>query len=124
MKHTVIAAAIAAAAASLTGCAFFQKEPQPIRIQYEAKNADATGLIRAFDMRGDTVLQFFTVCLLIYVVLSWVAPDVRNPAVQLLSRICEPVLRPVRRVVPPLGGLDLSALIVLVALQVLRILLH
>lgn len=61
MKHTVIAAAIAATAASLTGCAFFQKEPQPIRIQYEAKNADATGLIRAFDMKGNTVLQFFDV---------------------------------------------------------------
>lgn len=61
MKHTVIAAAIAATAASLTGCAFFQKEPQPIRIQYEAENADATGLIRAFDMKGNTVLQFFDV---------------------------------------------------------------
>jgi len=72
----------------------------------------------------DTVLQFFTVCLLIYVVLSWVAPDVRNPAIQLLSRICEPVMRPVRRVIPPLGGLDLSPLIVLIALQAFRILLR
>ena len=72
----------------------------------------------------DTVLQFFTVCLLIYVVLSWVAPDVRNPAIQLLARVCEPVLRPVRRLIPPLGGLDLSPLIVLIALQALRILLR
>ncbi len=72
----------------------------------------------------DLTLQFFTVCLLIYVVLSWVAPDVRNPAVQLLSRVCEPVLRPVRRVLPPLGGLDLSPLLVLIALQALRITLN
>jgi YggT family protein len=72
----------------------------------------------------DTVLQFFTVCLLIYVVLSWVAPDVHNPAIQLLARVCEPVLRPVRRLIPTLGGLDLSPLIVLIALQALRILLH
>jgi YggT family protein len=72
----------------------------------------------------DLVLQFFTVCLLIYVVLSWVAPDVRNPAIQLLSRICEPVLRPVRRILPPLGGLDLSPLLVLIALQAVRILLR
>jgi YggT family protein len=72
----------------------------------------------------DTVLQFFTVCLLVYVVLSWVAPDVRNPVIQLLSRVCEPVLRPVRRLIPPLGGLDLSPLIVLIALQALRILLR
>ena len=72
----------------------------------------------------DLTLQFFTVCLLIYVVLSWVAPDVRNPAVQLLARVCEPVLRPVRRVLPPLGGLDLSPLLLLIALQALRITLN
>ena len=72
----------------------------------------------------DLTLQFFTVCLLIYVVLSWVAPDVRNPAVQLLARVCEPVLRPVRRVLPPLGGLDLSPLLLLIALQALRIALN
>ena len=72
----------------------------------------------------DLTLQFFTVCLLIYVVLSWVAPDVRNPAVQLLARVCEPVLKPVRRVLPPLGGLDLSPLLVLIALQALRIALN
>ena len=72
----------------------------------------------------DLTLQFFTVCLLIYVVLSWVAPDVRNPAVQLLARVCEPVLKPVRRVLPPLGGLDLSPLLVLIALQALRIVLN
>ena len=72
----------------------------------------------------DLTLQFFTVCLLIYVVLSWVAPDVRNPAVQLLARVCEPVLKPVRRVLPPLGGLDLSPLLLLIALQALRIALN
>jgi len=72
----------------------------------------------------DLTLQFFTVCLLIYVVLSWVAPDLRNPAVQLLGRVCEPVLRPVRRLLPPLGGLDLSPLLVLIALQALRITLN
>jgi YggT family protein len=80
-------------------------------------------LTRAFFSLLDLVLQFFTVCLLIYVVLSWIAPDVHNPAVQLLARICEPVLRPVRRIVPPIGGLDLSALLVLIALQAVRILL-
>ena len=73
---------------------------------------------------ADTILQFYIVCLLIYVVLSWVASDVRNPAIQLLSRICEPLLRPVRRVIPPIGGLDLSALLVLIALQALALLLH
>jgi YggT family protein len=81
-------------------------------------------LVRALLSLLDLVLQFYTVCLLIYVVLSWVAPDVRNPAIQLLLRICEPVLAPVRRVLPPLGGLDLSPLLVLIALQAVRILLR
>ena len=72
----------------------------------------------------DTVLQFYIVCLLIYVVLSWVASDVRNPAVHLLSRLCEPLLRPVRRVVPSLGGLDLSPLLVLIVLQAVSLLLR
>jgi len=84
----------------------------------------ATIVVNALRSLIDTVLQFFTVCLLIYVVLSWVAPDVHNPAIQLLSRVCEPVLRPVRRIIPPLGGLDLSPLIVLIALQAFRILLR
>jgi YggT family protein len=71
-----------------------------------------------------TILQFYTVAILIYALLSWVAPGTHSPANELLGRICEPLLRPVRRVVPPLGGLDLSALFVLIGLQALQILLH
>jgi YggT family protein len=64
-----------------------------------------------------TILQFYTVAILIYALLSWVAND-------LLGRICEPILRPIRRVIPPVGGLDLSALFVLIGLQALQILLR
>jgi len=53
-----------------------------------------------------------------------VAPGTFSPASQLLSRICEPLLSPVRRVIPPLGGLDLSALFVLIGLQALQRLLY
>ena len=60
MKYTTIAATIAAAL-TLGGCAYFQNDVRPIQINYEAANADATGLIRAFDMKGNTVLQFFDV---------------------------------------------------------------
>ncbi|HEX7373578.1 MAG TPA: YggT family protein [Steroidobacteraceae bacterium] len=70
-----------------------------------------------------TVLQFYFVAILIYALLSWVSPGTYSPANQLLARICEPLLTPVRRVIPPLGGLDLSALFVLIALQALQILL-
>ena len=70
-----------------------------------------------------TILQFYTIAIIVYALLSWIAPGTYSPANQLLSRICEPLLAPVRRVIPPLGGLDLSALFVLIGLQALQILL-
>jgi len=73
---------------------------------------------------ASTVLQFYFVAVLIYALLSWVAPGSYSPGAQLLGRLCEPLLAPLRRVIPPIGGLDLSALFVLIGLQALQILLH
>jgi YggT family protein len=69
-----------------------------------------------------TVLQFYTFALFLYVLLSWVAPGTYSPAASMLSSLCEPLLRPIRRVIPPFGGLDLSALFLIIALQALAIL--
>lgn len=71
-----------------------------------------------------TVLQVYSVAVLVYALLSWVAPGASSPATDVLGRLCEPLLRPFRRLVPPIGGLDLSALFVLIGLQALLILLH
>jgi YggT family protein len=70
------------------------------------------------------VLQFYLVAIIIYVLLSWIAPGTYSPAGALLTSICEPLLAPVRRIIPPIGGLDLSALFVLIGLQALLILLR
>lgn len=64
-----------------------------------------------------TLLQLYFFAVLAYAVLSWFADARYNPAAQVLTRIVEPVLTPIRRVLPPLGGLDLSALVLLIALQ-------
>lgn len=69
-----------------------------------------------------TVLQFYTFALFLYVLLGWVAPGTYSPAAAMLSSLCEPLLRPVRRVIPPFGGVDLSALFLIIALQALVIL--
>lgn len=69
-----------------------------------------------------TVLQFYKFAVLVYVVLSWVAPGTYSPAASLLASLCEPLLRPVRSIIPPLAGLDLSAIFVLIGLQALEIL--
>ena len=81
-------------------------------------------LLRAARDLAQTVLQFYFVAVLIYALLSWIGPSGHGPAEHLLGRLCEPLLAPVRRIVPPLGGLDLSALFVLIGLQALQILLR
>lgn len=81
-------------------------------------------LFRTLHDLAQTVLQFYFVAVLIYVLLSWIGPSGHGPAANLLGRLCDPLLAPVRRIVPPLGGLDLSALFVLIGLQALQILLR
>ncbi len=64
------------------------------------------------------VLQF---AILIRVLLSWFPNlDRSNPLVQLLSSITDPILEPARRLIPPFGGLDISPILVLFALQLLE----
>lgn len=69
------------------------------------------------------VINTFLFSILIQVVISWVNPNSYNPALGLLNSICEPVLRPFRRIIPAVGGFDLSPLVAMVALQVLNMLL-
>ena len=62
-------------------------------------------------------LRIYLFIILIYVVLSWISPGTYNPAVNLLSSIADPVLRPLRRVIPTIAGLDLSALFAIIGIQ-------
>ena len=62
-------------------------------------------------------IWFYTVALFIYVVLSWFGDRGRNPMASLLGELVEPLLRPARRLLPSIGGLDLSPLIVILLLQ-------
>ena len=68
-------------------------------------------------------LNLYTFSLVVQAILSWVGPGVNNPAGSILWSLNEPLLRPVRRVIPPFSGLDLSPLIVIVVLQFLKLLL-
>jgi len=52
--------------------------------------------------------------------ISWVSPDPRNPVVQILYSLTEPILAPFRKFIPPIGFIDLSALVAIVVLEVLR----
>ena len=57
-------------------------------------------------------LYVFIIILLIRVIFSWISPHPTNPIYLLTYRVTEPVLAPVRRVLPPMSGIDLSPLIV------------
>lgn len=61
-------------------------------------------------------LQMVFFMVLCFAVLSWVQPG--SPAHHLLDRLTEPLLAPLRRMVPTIGGVDLSALVLMLALQI------
>jgi YggT family protein len=69
------------------------------------------------------VLRLYFGCVLVYAILSWVPGASSSPVSDFLASICAPVLAPFRRVIPPIGGLDLSALWAMIAIQALMILL-
>ena len=62
-------------------------------------------------------LKVFFFALIVSVILSWVAPGSYNPAAQLINQICEPFLMPFRRLLPNLGGLDISPIFAFIALN-------
>lgn len=69
-------------------------------------------------------INMFLIAILMQVILSWVnAGGGYNPAVSLLHSLTEPLLRPARRRLPPLSGLDLSPMLVMIGLVLLKMLL-
>ena len=66
-----------------------------------------------------TLLWLLSWAIIIRAFLSWVSPDPYNSIVQFLYRVTEPILEPIRRLLPPMG-IDFSPLIALLALQFLQ----
>ena len=80
----------------------------------------------------NTVVELYTFVIIVAVIASWLVAfgvlNTYNPLarslIQILDALTEPVFRRVRRIVPPLGGLDLSPLIVLILLEALQMLVN
>jgi YggT family protein len=66
------------------------------------------------------LIDLYSLVVLATVILSWIPVDRRNPLVGILDALTEPVLQPIRRVLPAMGGLDLSPMVLLIGLRVLR----
>ena len=75
------------------------------------------------NLLADFVNLLFTLlnlAILARVLLSWVRVNPYHPAVELLYRITEPILAPLRRVIPSIGMVDLSPVIALILLQIIQ----
>jgi len=68
-------------------------------------------------------LYILMFAIFVQVVASWVAPGAYNPALSLVDSITYPLLKPLRSLLPPLGGLDLSPMVALILLQLAQMLL-
>lgn len=73
---------------------------------------------------AQSVLHLYLWAIMLHALLSMLAPDSRSAGQSLLYSLCEPVLRPIRRKVPAIAGLDLSPLWALIAIQVALIVLR
>ena len=67
-------------------------------------------------------INIFFFSIIIQVILSWINPGSYNPVSALLHSLTSPVLRPVQKLLPPISGIDLSPLLALIGLQVIRML--
>ncbi|HEY3655752.1 MAG TPA: YggT family protein [Steroidobacteraceae bacterium] len=72
----------------------------------------------------DLTLRIYLFALLLYWLTSFVTPGGYAPGVRLLGQLCEPILKPVRRVIPPIGQIDFSVLWVSIGIGALLILLR
>jgi YggT family protein len=67
-----------------------------------------------------TLIDLYSLVVLLAVAVSWAGMDNRNPLARILYNLTEPLLGPIRRALPVMGGLDLSPMVLLFALRVLR----
>jgi YggT family protein len=79
--------------------------------------------LTALDLAG-LVLRIYLFALLLYWLTSFVSPGGYAPGVRLLAQLCEPILKPVRRIIPPIGQIDFSVLWVSIVIGALLVLLR
>ncbi|MGB2694478.1 MAG: YggT family protein [Dehalococcoidia bacterium] len=65
------------------------------------------------------LIQLLALAIFLRAILSWVVRDPYNPVVQFLDQITEPILQPLRQIMPRMGMMDLSPLVAIILLQVL-----
>lgn len=68
------------------------------------------------------VMYIYYICMIAMIILSWVAPQTRHPAAILAVQLVRPLCAPIQRILPSMGGIDISPIFVFLFLQVVRML--
>jgi YggT family protein len=68
----------------------------------------------------DTILTIYFWAVVGAVIISWISPDSYHPAPQLLLQLTEPLFALARKVIPPIGGLDLSPILIFLVIQIMQ----
>ncbi|WP_293265575.1 YggT family protein [Neptunomonas sp.] len=68
----------------------------------------------------NSVLDIYFYAVIGSIIISWVAPGSFHPAPQLIGQITEPLFKLAQKVIPPLGGLDLSPILIFLAIQIIQ----
>ncbi len=66
------------------------------------------------------IIGLYKLVLIVRIALSWIPHNPHNPIISFLYKITEPVLEPVRRVIPSIGGIDISPIIVFIGLSFIK----
>ncbi len=77
-------------------------------------------LVSALAQIVDIFFKVYSIGLIARILISWVNPDPFNPVVQFLRRVTDPILEPFRKIIPPIGPIDISPMVVFFLLQVLQ----
>lgn len=79
------------------------------------------GLVLSFAELLNQLINIFFYAILGLAIVSWISPLAHSPLIEILYRISEPLMRPARRIIPLVGGFDLSPIPVLITLKLLTI---
>lgn len=76
-------------------------------------------LIAGVAALANAILKIYFFALIVMIILSWVAPNASHPGALLVMQLVEPIMAPVRKVIPSLGMIDLSPIVVFIAINLI-----
>jgi len=81
-------------------------------------------LLSSFIQLIDLLLSIYIWIIIARAIISWITPYPYHPLVRFLYKVTEPILAPIRKIIPPIGGIDISPVIVIFTIFIIQNLLH